>query len=149
MLKLELVTLDGVKFSDAVHEVLLPTPQGQIAVFEHHAPLVSMASAGMIRARVKQGDPDDFMETFATNGGVIEVEDNIVRVLVDEADASDEINEQEAAKAHEEAAKMMKEAKDQVSLDHAQSLLDRSAVRLKVAQLKRNRRNRKTPESIS
>jgi F-type H+-transporting ATPase subunit epsilon len=141
MLKFELVTLNGTKSSGEVHEVLLPTPEGQIAVFEHHAPLVSVAKPGIIKVRVKANDPDDFMEIFATNGGVIEVEDNIVRVLVDEADRPEEINEQEVLKAQEEAKQLLQQAEDQISLDRAQSMLDRTAVRLKVAELK-NRRKR-------
>lgn len=140
MIHFELVTLSGKKFGDAVHEVLLPTPDGIIAVFEHHMPLVSLASPGIIRVRKKAGDPDDFMEAYATNGGVIEIADNTIRVLVDEADSSDEINEQEAEKAHQEALALRNSAKDQVSLDQAQSMLDRSAVRLKVAELKRRKR---------
>jgi len=139
VLKFELVTLNGTKFSNEVHEVLLPTPEGQIAVFANHAPLISIASPGVIRVRVKAGDPDDFMEAYATNGGVIEVFEGVVRVLVDEADASDEINEQEAQKAHEEAKRLLAEARDQMSLDHAQQFLDRTAVRLKVAELKKRR----------
>jgi F-type H+-transporting ATPase subunit epsilon len=140
MIHFELVTLSGIKFGDSVYEVLLPTPQGQIAVFPHHMPLVSIATPGVIKVRKKQGDPDDFMNVYATNGGVIEVVDNKVRVLVDEADSSDEINEKEAEKAHQEALDLRKSAKDQVSLDKAQSMLDRSAVRLKVAELKRRKR---------
>lgn len=140
MIHFELVTLSGKKFGNSVHEVLLPTPGGIIAVFEHHMPLVSIASPGVISIRKKPGDPDDFMETYATNGGVIEIVDNGVRVLVDEADHSDDINEKEVQKAHQEALELRKNAKDQVSLDQAQAMLDRSAVRLKVAELKRRRR---------
>jgi len=140
MIHFSLVTLSGTKFGDNVHEVVLPTPEGQIAVFPDHMPLVTIATPGIIKVRVKAGDPDDFMKVYATNGGVIEITDNKVRVLVDEADSSDEINEKEAAKAHQEALELRKTAKDQVSLDKAQGLLDRSAVRLKVAELKRHRR---------
>lgn len=140
MIHFELVTLSGTKFASEVHEVMLPTPQGIIAVFQHHMPLVSISSPGIIKVRHKAGDPDDFMDAYATNGGVIEVADNKVRVLVDEADSSDEINEQEAAKAHQEALELRRTAKDQISLDKAQTLLDRSSVRLKVAELKRRKR---------
>lgn len=140
MIHFELVTLSGTKFTSEVYEVTLPTPDGIIAVFNHHMPLVSIASPGIIKIRRKQGDPDDFMDAYATNGGIIEVIDNKVRVLADEADSSDEINEKEAEKAHQEALELRRTAKDQVSLDKAQSLLDRSAVRLKVAELKRRRR---------
>jgi F-type H+-transporting ATPase subunit epsilon len=142
MIHFELVTLDGVKFRQSVYEVQLPTPNGYIGVFEYHSPLVSLASPGIIRIRHKAGEPDDLQELIATNGGVIEIGDNAVRVLVDEADLADEINEKEIEEAHKLALKMRENAKDQVSLDHAQSLIDRQAVRLKVAELKRHRRRR-------
>lgn len=142
MIHFELVTLNGTKFSSEAHEVLLPTPDGIIAVFQHHMPLISLATPGIIRIRRKSGDPDDFMEAYATNGGVIEIADNTIRVLADEADEADEINEQEAAKAHQEALDLRRNAKDQVSLANAQAMLDRTAVRLKVAELKRHRKRR-------
>jgi F0F1-type ATP synthase epsilon subunit len=62
--------------------------------------------------------------------------------LVDEADHADEINEAEVQKALERAQKMKAEAKDQVSLEHAQQLVDRQAVRLQVAGLKRRHQRR-------
>ena len=142
MITFELVTLDGVKFHESAHEVLLPTPEGQIGVFENHAPLVSAAAQGVIAVRRKPGDPDDFMEHYAVSGGVIEILDNHVRVLVDEATHSEEINEAEVQKAHQKAQELLKEAKDPVSLDKARSLIDLQATRLKVAELKRHRKRR-------
>ncbi len=142
MIKFQLVTLDGTKIDEDVHEVRLPTPDGEIGVFKDHMPLVSIASPGVIKVKPKQNTPSDMMEAYATNGGVIEIADNVVRVLVDEADHSEEINEAEAKKAHEHAQKLRAEAKDQHSLAEAQSLLDRSAVRLRVSELKRHRKKR-------
>ena len=110
---------------------------GQIGILTDHMPLISVATNGVISVRRGPKDPDSKMEHFATNGGVIEVANNSLRVLVDEADNGDEINEAEAKKAYELAEKMKAEAKDQVSLEHAQSLIDRHAVRLQVAQLRR------------
>ncbi|MCA9343100.1 ATP synthase F1 subunit epsilon [Candidatus Saccharibacteria bacterium] len=141
MLSFKLVTLDGVKNEGQIYEAILPTPNGQIGVFEHHAPLVSIIERGVIKVRVKPNDPDDFMEVYATNGGIVEIADNEIKVLADEADAPDEINELEMQKSHEQARQLLSEAKDQVSLDHAQSMLDRSSVRLKVATMKRRRRS--------
>jgi F-type H+-transporting ATPase subunit epsilon len=139
MIRFELVTLDGTKFGEDVYELILPTPLGYIGVFEHHMPLVSLASPGVIKIRRKAGDPDSRMEYFATNGGAIEILDNVVRVLVDSADHEDEINEAEAQRAFERAQQMKAEAQDQVSLEKAQGLVDRHAVRIKVADLKRRR----------
>lgn len=140
MIHFELVTLDGTKFGEDVYEVILPTPQGYIGVLPNHSPLVSIASHGVISVRRKPGDRDDQMEYFATNGGAIEILNNKVRVLVDEADHEAEINEQEALKSFERAEKLRSEAKDQVSLNEAQSLIDRSQVRIQVAQLRRRKR---------
>lgn len=139
MITFQLVTLDGIKYSDEAYEVLLPTPDGIIAVFKDHMPLVSIASPGVISVRRKSNEPDDMMEHYATNGGVIEVLNNEVRVLADEADHADEINTAEAEKAIEHARNLRAEAKDQVSLDTAQTMLDRSQVRLRVAELRRKR----------
>ncbi len=141
MIRFELVTLSGTKFSQDVYEVLLPTPDGQIAVFRHHMPLVSLAAPGVVSIRPQENTPDDLMQHYAISGGVVEVRDNAVRVLVDEADDPEELNEQEIQEALELARKMRNEAKDQIELEKAQSLIDRQAVRLKVAGLRRHRRS--------
>lgn len=140
MIKFELVTLRGVKLSEEVHEVLLPTLDGQIAVFENHAPLVSIAKTGVISVRRKSDHPDDMLDHYAVTGGVIEIADNVARVLVDEADHSAEVSEKEAQEALENAKKLYSEAKDQMSIDKAQSMIDRQAVRLRVAELRRRTR---------
>lgn len=137
MFRFQLVALSGAKFDDQVHEVLLPTLDGQIGVLQHHMPLFSVATNGVITVRRNPKDSDAQREYFATNGGVVEVSDNTLRVLVDEADHADEINEAEAEAAMERAKQLKAEAKDQISLEHAQSLIDRHAVRLHVAGLRR------------
>lgn len=139
MIHLQMVTLDGAKLDEDVYEVLLPTLDGQIGVMPGHMPLVSVATSGVVSVRKKPTDRDDMMENYAISGGAIEVSDNTLRVLVDEADHADEINEAEVQKAFELAKKMKAEAKDEVSLEQAQSLMDRSAVRLQVAGLRRRK----------
>jgi F-type H+-transporting ATPase subunit epsilon len=137
MFHFQLVSLSGKKFDEDVHEVILPTKDGEIGVLQDHMPLVSVADTGVIAVRRQPRDPDHDREYFATNGGAIEVSDNTLRVLVDEADRADDINEAEAQRALQRAEKMKAEAKDEVSLEHAQTLMDRQAVRLQVANLKR------------
>ena len=140
MIRFQLVTLDGIKYDEEVYEVILPTLEGYIGVLPGHMPLVSVASTGVISVRKNASDPDDFMESFASNGGVIEISDNVLSVLVDEADHADDINEQEAQAALERAQKLKSEAKDEISLEKAQSLIDRSSVSIQVAGLKRRHR---------
>lgn len=140
MFQFKLVTLSGKKFDDQVYEVVLPTKDGQIGVLSHHMPIVSVVSNGVIMVRRKEKDSDAAREYFATNGGVIEVANNVMNVLVDEADHANDINKAEAEAAYERAKKLKAEAKDQISLNKAKEIMDRQAVRLEVANLKSRHR---------
>lgn len=142
MFRFQLVSLTGTKFDDDVYEVILPTLEGEIGVLQNHMPLVSVATNGAIIVRRNPKDADRDREFFATNGGVIDVTNNVLRVLVDEADHADTINEAEAQAAYERAQQMAAEAKDEVSLEHAQQLVDRQAVRLQVASIRRRHQKR-------
>lgn len=138
-MKLELITLTGPKVQEDVYEVILPTATGDIAVLPGHMPLVSLTVPGVITVRRHKTDGDDKLEHYATNGGVIEVSKDRLRVLVDEADHADEIHEASARQALDEAKSLKERAKDKVELDQAQAMIDRHAVRLKVAELRRRR----------
>jgi len=138
--KFQLVTLTGTKVDQDVYEVILPTAAGEIAVFPGHEPLVSVAVPGAIAVRYQKGDADSKLEFFAVSGGVIEVTPESIKVLVDEADNADDIVESEAKAALERALKLKESAKDQVELEKASQLVDRHAVRLKVADLRRRHR---------
>jgi F0F1-type ATP synthase epsilon subunit len=91
----------------------------------------------VIPVRKNAGDSENKLDYYATYGGVVEVTKDSIRVLVDEADDASDINEQEAKRAQEAAQKMLSEAKNQVDLEHAQAVVDRHAVRLQVAELRR------------
>jgi len=142
MIHFTLYSLDGVKFDGDAYEVTIPTLEGEIGVLPDHMPLISVATHGVILVRKNAGDRDDSREVFAISGGTVQVEGNQLKVLVDEADHADDINEQEVQKAFELAKKMKAEARDQVSLQNAQSMMDRQAVRLQVAGLKRRHKQR-------
>lgn len=140
-MKLELVSLDGVKFKAEAYSVVLPTADGEIAVYPGHEPLVSALVPGVVIVRKHKDDKDSQLDHYATHGGVLEVSGDTVRILVDEATHGDEINESEAQKAHEKAVSLRKAAKDRIELDKAQAVVDRHAVRLHVASLRRRHRH--------
>lgn len=138
MISLELIAIGGMVASEEVHEVMLPTPQGQIAVFPNHASLITRLVPGVISVRRSQNDPDAKLEHYATNGGVAEINQNkYLRVLVDQADHSAKVVEKEAEAALLRAQQLAKDAKDQVSLDKAEQIIQTNMARLKVAELRR------------
>ena len=139
MIKFQIITLSGVKFDEDIYEVQLPTPDGRIGIFAGHMPLVSIAVPGIVIIRRQKRDLDDKLEYYATDGGVIEIMDNVVRILADEALAAEEVQEETAKKALADAKQAYADAKDTVSLSHAQAMIDRQSVRLDIAKYKRRR----------
>lgn len=136
-MKFQLVTLSGTKVDDEVYEVVLPTAAGEIAVFPGHEPVVGIAVPGAIAVRREKGDSDGKLDYFAISGGVIEINQKGLKVLVDEADSGEDIVEAESKAALERAIKLRDSTKDQVELEKAHALVERHGVRLKVAELRR------------
>lgn len=141
-MQLELVTLLGVKLSSEIYELMAPTTAGDIAVFPGHESLVTLAKPGALSVRYKKGDADDKLEFFAISGGVIEINHDLVRVLVDEADHGPDISEADSKAALERALKLREAAKDQVDLQNAERLIGWETSRLRVAELHRRHHRR-------
>lgn len=139
-MKLQLVTLLGTKLDSDVYGVTLPTKSGEISVFEGHEPLITLATPGVISVRYKKHDTESQLDYFATSGGVVEIDSQSVKVLVDEADHGPDIIESESKAALDRALKMRENATSQIELEQASELVDRHAVRLKVAGLRRRRK---------
>ena len=142
IMNLQLITLLGTKVNQDVYEVVLPTADGEIAVFPGHEPLVGLAVPGAIAVRGKKEGAGSDLDYFAISGGVIKITPTTVTVLVDEADSGEEIVEAETKAALDRAIKLRDNAKDQVELEKAHQLVDRHAIRLKVADLHRRHRRR-------
>ena len=141
-MQLKLVTLTGVKVDEPIYSATIPTVDGDISVFPSHETLVRLARTGVIAVRFKAEDPDDLLEYFAISGGIVQIDQTQIRVLVDEADHGDDIIEAESQAALERAMKQRDEAADQIERENARQLIDRHLVRLKVADLKRRQRRR-------
>ena len=139
-MKLKLITLAGTQLERDVYEVTVPTVDGEIGVFPDHEPLVTLAKTGAVKVRYAKSDTD--VDFFAISGGIVRIDGQELTILVDEADHSDDIIEAESQKALERAKELKANAKDSVELEKASAMIDRHQVRLKVADLRRHRRNR-------
>jgi len=138
---LQLITLRGISVDKEIYELMAPTTAGEIGVFPGHEPLVTMAQPGALAVRHHKGDSDEKLQYFAIGGGIIEINPEFIRVLVDEAEHGEDIIEAESKAALDRALKLRDQAKSQVELDEAHKLIDRHTVRLRVADLHRRRRH--------
>jgi len=141
-MQFELLTLTGAKFRGEVSEVTLTTANGQIGILPHHEPITAIVKPGSVMVREKGGK----QTLFATFGGLLEVTQDMTRVLADEAEHEDSLVQAEVQAALAEAEALKARAGDKHELARAQELVDRQMVRLGVAQMRRRSRpERQTP----
>jgi F-type H+-transporting ATPase subunit epsilon len=132
-LKLEIVTPEGVVYSENVEMVTLPGVVGQMGVYPQHTPLMTQMVPGEIIV-LKDG-----RETFlATGEGLIDVTGDRVAVLTDLAITADRIDE-----AKVEEARRRAEARLQEKLSDEEVASVNAALARSLAQLHVKRRQRK------
>ena len=137
MLHFQLVSATDVKYDADVYEVLVPTKDGQISVFESHMPLLAAGAPGVLSVRKQPNDADSSMEDFAVYGGVLEVDGKTARFVTDDVTAADEVSEQAAREAMERAQELVDSAGTHEALHEAKAVLHQSTVKLHLAQLRR------------
>lgn len=140
-MQFELLTLKGVKFRGEVTEVSLRTIVGQLAILPHHEPLTAIVAPGPVIARTNGKH-----ELYAAFGGLLEVRDNVVRLLANDAEAADELIHEEIEAALAKAEALRASARDKHELHRAQELVDRHIVRLEVSRLRRRHREHQNPD---
>ena len=79
-IKLEIVTPDDTVYSEMVDHVVVPTLNGKIDVFQHHAPVIDKLKVGDIKV-VKDGET----EFLAVGSGFVEVYSEKVSIITDQA----------------------------------------------------------------
>jgi F-type H+-transporting ATPase subunit epsilon len=81
LLKLEIVTPEGVIFDDEVKQLTVPGGEGEFGILAGHAAVVSLLTAGVITIDRKDGREVQ----VAINGGYIKVEEAKTLCMVDGA----------------------------------------------------------------
>lgn len=139
MLHFQLVSVSGTKYDGDAYEVLVPTRDGTIAIFEDHMPLISAGMPGVISVRRKQSDRDDDMDQFAVKGGVIEIDGKTLRFLSDDVTEPEDVSEKEAEAALTRAQELVAGADSHAELEEAHRVLRHTTAQLHVARLKKRR----------
>jgi F-type H+-transporting ATPase subunit epsilon len=132
--RLEIVTAEGVVFSDDVDVVVAPGVEGQLGILPHHAPLMTMLQPGELL--VKRGGEEFFL---AISGGFLEVRPDRVIVLADAAERAEEIDIARAEAAKQRAEELLKSHPPEVDAARAEAALLRSLARLKVVERRRKK----------
>lgn len=105
----EIVTPERILYTNEVEMVVAPTPDGEIGILPLHAPLVTLLAPGELRVRFNDGKD---VEWFAVSGGYLQVHEDKVIVLADDAAASSQIDVERARQARALIEQRMKELKE-------------------------------------
>ena len=131
-MRLEIITAERQVYADDVEVVVAPGIDGELGILPHHAPLMTALQPGEIMIR-KEGQ-----ETYlAVTGGFLEVMGNQVTILSDACERSDEIDEERAQEAMQQAQERLASRGADLDLEQATAAVRRAEVRLKVARRRR------------
>lgn len=138
-LTVEIVTAERVvSVEHGVDILIAPGSEGVLGILPKHAPLMTTLKHGELIFR--RGTQE---ESFAVSGGFLEVRQDQVTILADQAEASDEIDVARAEAARVRAEERVRRAREQgvsdVDMARASAALQRSLIRLRVAERRRPR----------
>ena len=121
-IKLEIVTPNGVVYSESVEHVVIPSANGKIDILQHHAPLIDRLVPADVKV-VKDGKT----EYLAISSGFVEVYAEKISIITDQAILVDDDDDQEIEAAIKRAEEALIEGKNS-KFDEAQlQLLEASA----------------------
>jgi F-type H+-transporting ATPase subunit epsilon len=111
----EIVTPEAILYTNEVQMVVATTTSGEIGILPLHAPIVSTLAAGEVR--LQYGDTASDWEYFSVSGGYLQVHEDKVIVLADNAV---QVSQIDSARARESAelietrlAELPEDAEDQ------------------------------------
>ncbi|HEY7020850.1 MAG TPA: ATP synthase F1 subunit epsilon [Ktedonobacterales bacterium] len=138
-LHITIVTAQARVFDGEADAVNAPGGEGRLTILPRHAPLLTTLALGELRVRhagVEEG--------FFVAGGFLEVNNNIVTILADDAERASDIDEAHAEAARKRAQELLAHPDTTGDLSAiAAAELERAVGRLKVAEIHRNRGGRR------
>ena len=126
-LKLEIVTPDGVAYSEDVDMVTFTAVEGELGILPGHTPIMTQLEPGEMI--VLRGGRE---ECLALGGGLVAVTGKLVAILTDMAIAADKIDEAKAEEARQRAAARLQEKISDEEVASVNASLARSLAQLRV-----------------
>lgn len=130
-LLLEIVTPQGLVFSEEVDEVTASGSEGEFGILPGHVPFVTTLKIGLLASKV--GNATKY---FFVNWGYAEAGAEKVLVLADSAEASEEIDLERAKAAMKRAEERLKKAED-IDFHRAEAALERALTRIQLTEIRK------------
>jgi len=130
-LLLEIVTPQGLIFSEEVDEVTASGSEGEFGVLPGHVSFITTLKIGMLTCRT--GNETKY---FFVSWGYAEVGSEKVLILADSAERSEEIDLERAKAAMKRAEERLKKA-EEIDFARAESALERAVTRIQLVEIRK------------
>ena len=124
-IRLEIVSAETAIFSGEATMVVAPGKDGDLGIAPKHTPLLTTLRPGEVEVH-KEGEDKEYI--YVT-GGILEVQPHMVTILADSATRSDELDEEAALEAKNQAEQALQGADKKEDLEQAQAQLAEAAAR--------------------
>ena len=124
-IRLEIVSAETAIFSGEATMVVAPGKDGDLGIAPKHTPLLTTLRPGEVEVH-KEGEDKEYI--YVT-GGILEVQPHMVTILADSATHSDELDEEAAREAKNQAEQALQGADKKEDLEQAQAQLAEAAAR--------------------
>jgi len=126
--KVIIVTPDKTAYEGDAISATIPGLAGYLGIWANHAPLVAAVAPGMVTLRL---DDAGNIRYLSVGTGFVEVSDNVVNLMTETCEASEEIDPERAAKALDRARKRLTDMEKDLDRERARLALARAEARVK------------------
>ena len=132
----DIVSAEQELFSGEATMVFAPAIQGEVGIAPMHTPLLTPLNAGDVRVQTPEGGE----EIIYVSGGMLEVQPHVVTVLSDTALRAEDIDEESALKAKQEAENALADKQSDIDEARARAELLQAVAQLGALRKLRGRR---------
>jgi F-type H+-transporting ATPase subunit epsilon len=125
--RVDVVSAEEEIFSGEAEFIVAPALEGEVGVYPHHAPMITMIKPGALRIKL----PDTKEEVLIfISGGMLEVQPGLVTVLADTAIRGHDLDETKAIAAKEAAEEAMRNKASDMDYAKAQAELTEAVAQI-------------------
>jgi F-type H+-transporting ATPase subunit epsilon len=134
-IRVDIVSAEAAIFSGMAEMVFVTGSQGELGIAAQHTPLLTTLPPGQVRLRHADGS----QQVFYVEGGMLEVQPNIVTILADTAIRAEDLDEAAAIAARQSAEKALAEQKGEIEYSAVLAELAQITARLRaIRQIKKS-----------
>ena len=129
----QIVTPDGLVYDHHAAFVSVKTIDGELGILPRHINTIAVLEVDQVK--VRRVDDDKHIDWVAVNGGIIEIADNVIKIVADSAERERDIDISRAERAKLRAEQEIEEAHDKHLIDQerrAKIALQRAINRINV-----------------